>query len=167
MAAPCFVVWNGNMPTSGALTHQATGTSIRVMLQIATSSTKKIRVVEWGYGFDSAPTNNVKVELIESDTAQTSLTAHGSAGVMPYNDANGGTSSIQLGAALTAFNSTAPTFVAAVNSRLLDYQYENGLYFKKQFPLGREPEVGVSKFLQIRTTSTATTNFYCYVVFEE
>lgn len=39
--------------------------------------------------------------------------------------------------------------------------------YVKQFPLGREPEVPVSKFLRVRVTAPAAVNAYAYVIWEE
>jgi hypothetical protein len=168
MAAPCFIAYNAAMPTSAPPAHANVGTSLtRVVLQIVPSTTKKIRIVEWGYTFAVAPANNVRMELLDAGaTYATGLTAHVSSGVAPYNDANGGTSTVQLGTALTGhgvINASAPSAV-----RPLAYQYENGLYFKQQFPLGREPEIAAGNACWVRvTTAASAVDVSTYVIWEE
>lgn len=166
MAAPCFIAWSGS---TSALTSPLAVTTIaasttKTLLQIAPGANQKIRIVEWGYGFDAAPTVNIRCELIETGAIAATVTALGSA--TAYNDATGGTSGIQLGTALSGYNASAEGTITA--TRLLDYQYENGLYFKKQYPLGREPEIGGGKILRMRfTTGSAAVNVVSYVIWEE
>lgn len=169
MAAPCFIIWNAAAAPTAAPTAQSINASgIRTMLQVAPSSTKKIRIVEWGYSFNAAPSANVLVELVETGTVFASgLTAHVAAGIMNYNDVNGGTSTVQLGTALTGYSAGSATEGTSTADRLLDFQYENGLYFKKQFPLGREPEVNAGAALRIRATGSSAATMLCYVVIEE
>lgn len=171
MAAPCFIAWNA---ATGALTGpptavatSATSGTVKTMLQIVPGSAQKIRIIEWGYTFDAAPTNNVRMELVETGSIAATVTAHVAAGIVAYNDASGGTSGVQLSTSTTGYTASAEGSITA--SRLLAYQYENGLYFKQQFPLGREPEVGVGKILRVRATPTsnAAVNVSTYVIWEE
>lgn len=171
MASPCFIAWNG---ATGALTGpptavatSATSGTVKTMLQIVPGAAQKIRIIEWGYTFDSAPANNVRVEMVETGAIAATVTAHVAAGIVPYNDASGGTSGVQLGTALTGYTASAEGSITA--SRLLDHHYESGLYYSKQFPLGREPEVGIGKVLRIRATptSSAAVNILVWVIWEE
>lgn len=169
--AACFIAWNS---ATGALTgppstaaSSATSGTAKTMLQIRPPSSSKIKVIEWGYSFDVVPANVARVELVETGTVYATVTAHVSGGIVKYNDASGGTSSVQLGTTHTGYTATAEGSITA--SRLLGYNYENGLYFKQQFPLGREPEVGADCALRLRVTPTsaAALNVSCYVVWEE
>lgn len=169
MAAPCFIAWNSAAsltapPTAVTLASSTTKT----MLQVVPASNQKIRIIEWGYTFSTAPTNNVQVELIETGTISATVSAHVAAGVMPYNDASGGSSGVQLSSSATGYTATAENSGSITTARLLDYQYENGLYFKKQFPLGREPEIGAGKALRLRfTTGSSSVTISTYVIWEE
>ena len=121
--------------------------------------------MEWGYGFDAAPAAPVRVELVETGVPAT-VTSIGS-GILRYNDATGPASQAVAGTTATGFNSTDEAIITA--SRLFAYNYDNALYFKQQFPLGREPEVNASMILRIRATPTSSTavNMWCYVIWEE
>jgi hypothetical protein len=106
------------------------------------------------------------MELVETGTIFATVTTIGS-GIRAYNDVSGPVSLAVAGTAATGFNASAEGTIVA--SRLLDYQYENGLYFKKQFPLGREPEVNAASALRIRATPTSAVavNVMPYIVWEE
>jgi hypothetical protein len=156
-------------PPAAQATGATSGTA-RTMLQIAPASTTSLRIIEWGYTLDSAPTNPVRIELVDTGTIFASgLTAHVAAGIHKYNVPSGAASTVQLGAALTGYSAGSSTEGTTTVSRLLGYQYENGLYFKQQFPLGREPEVVPSNCLRIRATPTsaASVNLTCYIIWEE
>lgn len=169
MAASCFIVWNADTsaltgPPSTTATSAVSGT-VKTILQLKTGSSTT-RVVEWGYSFDTAPTSPVRVELIETGTVFATVTTIGS-GIRAYNNSTGPVSLAVAGTAATGFNATAEGSVTA--SRLFSYNYDNGLFFKQQFPLGREPEVNAASSLRIRATPTTATasNMAVYIVFEE
>lgn len=177
MPAPVYSCWNGASGgiTTGPLTIQATGATAgtaRTMLQVATSSTTAIRIIEWGYTFDTAPTNNVRVELIDTGAVACSgMTAHVAAGIHKVNIPTAAASTVQLGTALTAYFASGNTLTEGTitASRLLDYHYENGLYYMKYSPLGREWEVPAGNILRIRATpsTAAAVNMSCWVTWEE
>lgn len=169
MAAPSFIVWNADTsaltgPLSTTATSATAGTS-KTILQLKTGS-NKARIIEWGYGFDSNPSAPVRVELVETGTVFATVTTIGS-GVLKYNDVTGSASQAVAGTAATGYNASAEGTVTA--SRLLAYNYDSSLYFKQQFPLGREPEVGSGTSLRIRATPTVSTasNMWVYLIFEE
>ena len=65
---------NGASPTTAPLAKIATGTSTMTMLQIATTSSKQIKVVEWGVSFDgAAAATPVQCELFYTSVAATSM----------------------------------------------------------------------------------------------
>jgi hypothetical protein len=169
MAAPTFVVWNADTsaatgpPTTTATS--ATSGTVKTILQLKPGA-GKIRVVEWGYGFDAAPGAPMRVELVETGTIFATVTTIGS-GITRYNDVSGAASQATAGVNATGFNATVEGSVVA--SRLLGFNYENGIYFKQQFPLGREPEVNAVSALRIRATPTTSVaqNIWCYIVWEE
>jgi hypothetical protein len=173
MAAPCYIAWNA---AAGALTSStaappapalvATGTSVRTMLQIK-PGTPKIRIIEWGYSFDVAPTALVKVALIETGTVgATMATGFNAADVIAYNDVTGAASQITKGTTSSGFG--IPTAEGTVTAtRLLAYRNEWGQSFSQQFPLGREAEINGANFGRIVVTTATTINMSCYCIWEE
>lgn len=157
---------NGAMPTTAALTPVTTGTSIKTLLQIATPSTRAIKIVEWGISFDgSSAATPIRCELIQTDVAAT-VTAHVAAGVQPYDDPNAPASLMTLGTSATGYTASSEGTTTA--SRYGDLQFlAPTLTYVKQWPLGREWQVPVSKFVRVRVTAGAAVNAYTYVVWEE
>lgn len=170
MAAKTYAVMNGAAPGAAAPVAVSSSTSIRSMLQIATNTTTPaIRFVEWWTEFDgSTAATPIKVELLRNTGGpQSTLTAYATADIARVNDPNAPTSSIQLGAALSGyFNTTTEiTPTGAVSLETHFVPPTSGIYV--QFPLGREPEVGVSQFARIRLTAGAAVNCYAGVMWEE
>lgn len=162
-----FIAANGAMPTTAALSSVTTGTAIKTMLQIATPSTTPITVVEWGISFDgSAAATPIKCELIQTDVAAT-VTAHVAAGVQPYTDPSLTASLMTLGTTATGYtgssegSTTATRFIDGPQLIAPTNQYV------KQWPLGRDPIIPVSKFLRVRVTAAAAVNAYCYIIWSE
>lgn len=169
MAASCFIAWAAD---TSALTgpptvvaSSATSGTVKTILQVKTGASKS-RVIEWGYTLDVAAASPPRIELIETGLVAATVTTIGS-GIRNYNDVTGTASQATAGTSATGFNASAEGTVTA--SRLLDYQYENGLYFKKQFPLGREPEINGVSFLRVRITPTSAVavNIMPYIIWEE
>lgn len=170
MSAKTYTVLNGAAAGAAAAAPVSTGTALKTMLQIATNTTTpSIRVVEWWTEFDgSAAATPIKVELIGSAAAQTSLVAYVAADISAANDPNAPTSSVQLGTALSGFSNANDPGVTPTSVRNFSTQFvppTSGVYI--QYPLGREPEVAVSKFLRHRTTAGAAVNCYVGVTWEE
>jgi hypothetical protein len=157
---------NGPMATTAALTPITTGTAIKTMLQIATPSTRPIRIVEWGISFDgSAASTPVRCELIQTDVAAT-VTAHVAAGVQPFNDANAPASLVTLGTAFTGYTASAEG--TTTTTRYFDLQLVAATnQYIHQWPLGNEPVVPISKFLRVRVTATVAYLCYTYVLWAE
>lgn len=166
MSAKTYLAYNGPMPTTAAPASVPTGTAIKTLLQIATPSTQQLRVVEWGISFDgSAAATPGKVELIQTDVAAT-VTAFTTGGIVAHNGPNDAGSVMTLGTTASGYTATAEGTITA--TRLLDLQLiAPTSQYVKQFPLGREPEVPVSRFLRVRVTFPATVNALCYVIWEE
>lgn len=168
MAAPCFVVWAADTsaatgPPSTVATSATSGT-VKTILQL--KPTTDIRIIEWGYTLDSAPGSPLRMELVSTGTVFATVTTIGS-GIRNYNNPAGQASSASAGTSATGFNASAEGSITA--SRLLDYEYENGIYFKKQWPLGREPEIKANDCLRIRATPTTSVaiSMMPYVIWEE
>jgi hypothetical protein len=154
---------NGANPTTAAQVPVTTGTSIKTLLQVATPSTRMIRVVEWGISFDgSAAATPIRCELIQTDVAATvtSLTP------TPYDDPSAPTSLCIGGTSATGYTATAEGSITA--TRVGDVQFiAPTSQYVKMWPLGREFAVPVSKFLRVRVTAGASVNAYCYIVWTE
>lgn len=170
MAAPCFVAWNGNVTNltgttvmTGVATSAVSGTP-KTLLQIA--PLKTIRVCEWGYIFTTVPTTPLQMELVETAAVFATVTS-GANSVANYNDVTGPASQVTVGVGATGFNATAEGTITA--TRLLAQTEDNAIYFKQQFPLGREPEVNAGASLRVRGTPTSAfaITVLCYVIWEE
>lgn len=164
--ATLYFAANGAMPTTAALTKVTTGTAIKTMLQIASSATRPLKVVEWGISFDgSAAATPIQCELIQTDVAAT-VTAHVAAGVQPYDDPNAPASTVTLGTSATGYTASAEGSITTTRYGDLQLIAPTNQYVK-QWPLGREFQVPVSKFLRVRVTAGTAVNAYCYVIWEE
>lgn len=165
-----YLIPNGAAGTTAAPVAVTTGTAIKTMLQIQPSATAIMRVVEWGISFNGfAAAAPGRCELVETDVAAT-VTAHVTAGIVKLDPAafSGGdpvTNRIQVGTGATGYTATAEGSTTV--ARLLDLQFipPTGQYVK-QFPLGREPMVQMSKFLRVRVTFAAAIDCYTYVIVE-
>lgn len=161
--ATLYWAHNGAAPTTAAAVKVTTGTAIKTLLQIATPSTQRIKVVEWGISFDgSAAATPIEVELIQTDVAATvtSFTPQ------LYDDPNGPASACIGGSTATGYTATAEGTITA--TRYGDLQLIAGTnQYVHQWPLGREFQVPVSKFLRVRVTAGAAVSAYTYVIWEE
>src|ERR1051326_2017852 len=165
-----YLIANGPMPTTAAQAAVTTGTAIKTMLQVKPSATILAKIKEWGISFDgSAAATPIKCELLETDVAAT-VTAAVAADItkLDANALSGGdptTNLIQVGTTSTGYTSTAEGTITAV--RLFDVQFIAPTnQYVKQFPLGLEPVIQISKFGRIRVTAGAAVNCYCYMVIE-
>lgn len=165
-----YLIFNGPSPTTAAQQKVTTGTAIKTLLQVLASATKALKIIEWGISFDgSAAATPIACELIETDVAAT-VTAHVAAGIVKYDGEAliGGdptTNLIQVGTAHTGYTATAEGTITA--TRTLDAQLVAPTnQYVKQFPLGREPQVAISKWARIRVTAGAAVNATCYMLVE-
>lgn len=165
-----YLIANGPAPTTAAQLAVTTGTAIKTMLQVKPSATILAKIVEWGISFDgSAAATPIKCELLETDVAAT-VTASVAADIVKLdaNALSGGdptTNLIQVGATSTGYTSTAEGTITSV--RMLDVQFVAPTnQYVKQFPLGREPVIQISKLGRIRVTAGVAVNAYCYMIVE-
>lgn len=154
--AKTFVIWAAD---TSALTGPPTNVA-----SSAVSGTKKtvlqvkpivdMKIIGWMYTLDAVPAAPPQIELVETGTVAATVTTIGS-GIIPYDDANAVAASNYFTASTTAtgFNASAEGTITA--SKLYDYQYENALYFKNRFELGREPGVKGGNILRVRITPTS------------
>jgi hypothetical protein len=158
-----YIAFNGVPPTTAAQVPVTTGNTIKTLLQVATPSTTKIKIKEWGISFDgSAAATPIKCELLQTDVAATVTSVTPS-----FYDDDGAPASLCVGGtANTGHTATVEGSITAV--REFDSQFVAPTnQYVKQFPLGLEPQVAVSKFLRIRVTAPVAVNAYCYVIWEE
>jgi hypothetical protein len=162
-----YQIFNNVSPTTAAQVAVTTGTSIKTLLQVKASATKPLQVVEWGISFDgSAAATPIKVELLETDVAAT-VTASAAADInkLDAEALSGGdptTNLIPVGTTSTGYTSTGEGTITAVREFDVQFIAPTNQYVK-QFPLGLEPVVQISKFLRVRVTAGAAVNAYCYV----
>jgi hypothetical protein len=162
--ADLYFVGNGPEPTTASRLAVATGTGIKTLLQVATVSTQEIYVVEWGISFDgSAAATPGIIELIETDVAASSGT---SLTPTKWGNPAGPASSSVGGTGATCYSPSAEGTITAIRTGDVQHIAPSGQYVK-QFPLGREFKVGVSKFLRVRVKFAATVNAICYIIYEE
>lgn len=164
-----YLLTNGAMQTTAAMPPVATGTSIKTLLQFQPSATVVAKIIEWGISFDgSAAATPGKVELIETDVAAT-VTAFVANDITKFDsDALGGgnqtTNLIQVGTANSGYTASAEGSITATRDLDAPQLIAPVNQFIKQFPLGREPVIQISKFARIRVTFGASVNAYCYMI---
>lgn len=163
-----YFIANGPMPTTAAQAVVTTGTSIKTLLQVKASATKPFQIVEWGISFDgSAAAAGIKCEVLETDVAAT-VTAAVAADITKLDaEALAGgdptTNLIPVGTTSTGYTSTSEGSITAV--RMFDAQLvqPTNQYFK-QWALGNEPVIQISKFARIRVTAAAAVNAYAWMI---
>lgn len=161
-----YTAWNCAF---GATTAVALGTSYasgsKCAIQLATSSSQQLKLIEWGCSFSgTAAGTPTFIELVQNGTASTMSTAHSTTTVQP-------TGASVTSCPLTMSTTTTGYGNGSITSATPDKMYDaqqiqpTGGYVK-QWPLGREPVVAVSKFAQVRLNTSATYTALIYVVFE-
>lgn len=165
-----YLIANGASPTTAAQVAVTTGTAIKTLLQVKASATAMFRIKEWGISFDgSAAATPIKCELLETDVAAT-VTAAVAADINKLDAAalSGGdptTNLLPVGTTSTGYTASGEGSITVV--RMFDVQFIAPTnQYVKQFPLGTEPLVQISKFARIRVTAGAAVNAYCYMIVE-
>lgn len=168
-----YITYNGAMVTTAALTAVTTGTSIKTMLQLATPSTRQIRLLGWGFSSDDPPGADGVIDLIESDTAAT-VTAHVAAGVQKLTPGIPA-SLLTLGTSATGYTSsseTAPTTTRTIGTPValssVSAEAAPFLSWSKEWFPGDGPVIDVSKFVRLRaTTPTTAVDLRCWISWME
>lgn len=163
-----YLIANGPMQTTAAFATVATGTSIKTLLQVKPGTGVLAKIVEWGISFDgSAAATPIKVELIETDVAAT-VTASVAADItrLDPNAQDPTTTALVVGTSATGYTASVEGSTTAVRNLDAPQLVAPTNQYIKQFPLGREPMINVSKFARVRVTAGATVNAYCYMVVE-
>lgn len=168
-----FKIYNAAMPTTAAPVKVTTGTAIKTMLQLSPPAGTNLLLLSWGFSLDAAPatTGVGVVELIQTDVAATTGTAHVAANVTKL-DPNSPASALQYGTAQTAYTMTVEGTTTA--SRLLDAVEVAGISngvsvapYSYQWLPDERPIVAVSTFLRVRVTFSAAVNMLCWVCWDE
>lgn len=166
-----YRIYNGVMPTTAKQVSVATGTAIKTLLQVKASATIIYKIKEWGFKCDAPASLALAViELLETDVAATVTTlAAADIHKMDANALMGGdptTNLLPVGTTSTGYTSSGEGSITAV--RLFDQITQsipasNGYEFVKQFPLGTEPVVQISKFGRIRVHFSVQVSAVCYM----
>lgn len=165
-----YNIFNGAASGAAQPVVVTTGNTIKTLLQVQPSATVVAKIVEWGISFDgSAVATPIKVELCETSGAAT-VVASVSADITKMDAAAlaGGdptTNLIQVGTANTGYTASAEGTPGTVRTWDVQLISPTNQYIK-QFPLGREPVIQVSKFARIRVTAATAVNAYCYMTVE-
>jgi hypothetical protein len=162
-----YTAFNGLVDATTGMMAAGTSyaTGAKVAIQIATLSTGRIRVIEWGLsGSGTAGGAKTLATLAQAATASTMTSAHSTSTITPTGDD-------ATACPLTMDTTHCGYGVGAITSTTTDRQYAAALldpaeHYEKQFPLGRDFIVAPSKFLQLRINTAATNTLLAYVVFE-
>lgn len=160
-----YTTRNAAMATTAAQGKVTTGTAIKTMLQLATPSTRQIKVLAWGFELDANPGTLGVVELLQTDVAAT-VTAHVAAGVQP-DDPNAPPSLLTLGTSATGYTATAegtPTATRTFDVASVPVSAgTTDLNYRWEWMPSRQPIVAVSRFLRIRVTFGAAVDMRCWI----
>ena len=168
MASRVYTAYNGAMPTTAGPVKVTTGTVIKTLQQLATSSTGAFEVIEWGISFDgSAAATPGVCELVDTTAVGATVTAYVANDITAVSGAaNRLATGLTLGT--TASGYTASIEGATTQTRTGDFQLlPPTAPYIKQFPLERGFEVFASEFLRVRVTFGTAINALCYVVWQE
>lgn len=168
MATRLYSAFNGAMVTTAAPVKITTNNVIKTLMQLSTSSTTSLEVVEWGISFDgSAAATPGVCELVDTVAINATVTAYNAVDITKLSQAAAGmASTLTLGTANSGFTGSAEGSITA--TRQLDTQLlPPTAPYIKQFPLERGPEVLLSEFLRVRVTFGTAINALCYVVWAE
>ncbi len=166
-----YLVASGAAPTTASQATISTSASLTTLIQVKASATNTVKIREWGISFDgSAAATPIKCELLETDVAAT-VTAYVQADLTKFDAsavANTGdqtTNQLPVGTSSGGYLASAEGTITAV--RMFDPQLVAPTnQYVKQYPLGAEPVIQVSKFARIRVKAAAAVNAYCYMIVE-
>lgn len=170
-----YVAYNGAHATAqtlAAATSYTTG--VKVALQLGIPSGQFIQLVGWGISFDEDPTavaaaNAVQCEIASTATA-TTLTAHSTTTVKPWNAVlDGRASSLTMSTTGTAYGAVIP--VSNTTLRYADRRFiPPGSSFDMLWPSDMRPQFGAAaaaEYVQLRLNPTITINGIAYIIWEE
>lgn len=164
-----YISTTGAEPTTAAQSSIAlTAATLQTVMQVATPSTKSIKVRAYGVSFDNNVANQPgSVELIQTDV---SVTATGSTSRTPtlYDGPLDEASLCVGGTTATCFHTSTAQEGTITAVRTLDLQFipPTGNY-EKWFPSDCLPKIPVSKFLRLRLKFPTVVNVYGWILWEE
>jgi hypothetical protein len=155
------------MATTAAPAKVTTGTAIKTLQQLATTSTMTLEVIEWGISFDgSAAATPGVCELVDTVAVNSTVTAYVAADITKVSQVGTTASGLTLAVAGSGYTASAEGTVTATR------QFDTQLLpptapYIKQFPLERGPTMLQSEFLRVRVTFGTAINALCYIVWAE
>lgn len=166
MAENLYFTGNGfaSALTTALPAAQTTGTAgtASVLLQLATPATGQFCLVEYGVSMTGTPSGALL------SLRNTSAAATVTAGVItPFGPPGAATSRVVTGTSGTGYTTaaTAPTGTVA---ETYDMQVLASNTYIKQWPLGREPVIPVSGFVQVViNVPTLAVTAYTYIIWRE
>ena len=166
MSEKLYAAWNGPAPTIAGQAKVLTGTIIKTMMQLSTPATEGLYIVEWGISFDgNAAGVPILCELL-SCTGAATVTAYGAADFTNLNNPLAAPSNLPLGTTASGYSASGEGTPANVD--MYDAQLISPMgQYVKQWPLGREPECALSRFVRVRVTAAVSVNALCYVVWSD
>lgn len=168
MGTRLYMAYNGQSAFTSAPAKVTTGTSIKTLQQLSTTSTTSLEIIEWGISFDgSAAATPGVCELVNSTAVAATVTAYNAVDIMKMSQAAGGLlSSVTLGTSNSGFTASAEGSTTATVEHDIQLLPPTAPYIK-QFPLERGPSVLISSFERIRVTFGTAINALCYIVWAE
>ncbi len=129
----------------------------KTVLEIATPSTRSATLIQFSVEFDgtSAAVTPVKVELMRGSATITGTTIT----PVKFNDPLGPNA-----LATAKYNATGE---GTATDLIETHRVSPTAGYEKLYPLGREPQIGVSSFLRLRLTAAAAVNAAVTIVWEE
>lgn len=169
-----YLLANGPMATTAAISPVTTGTAIKTMLQVKLggSTNQTARIVQWHLSFEgSAAATPIRCELICTGTVKATITEFVAADIINLTDPNAAAVTDDFPFAFTAggdesgYTATAEGTITA--TRLLDIAFVAPTNERTiQYPLGREPVFRMDEYLRIRVTAGTAVNCYCYLIID-
>lgn len=151
--------------TTGVTAGTSYATTAKCAIQLSTPSTLQLRVVEYGISFNGSAAGTPATVTLALAGAASTMSTSLSGLVKPIGD-NQKASSLTMGTSNSGYGNGAIT--TNTTAAMFDAQFvaQTNQYIK-QWPLGREPVVPVSSFLQLRVSTSSTVSALAYIVFEE
>src|SRR6266487_915156 len=164
--AKVYGVANGATSTATIPVKVTSTTGIKTMIQLSTSASSEARIVEWWWEGDaSAAAVPVAVELFFHSAVGATVTAYAAPDIRKY-EPNARASLMTLGTANSGYSASAEgTYTGPLRGPTHLVPPTSGIYI--QYPLGREIEMAVSTFCNLRNTAPAPVNVNCGIAWEE
>jgi hypothetical protein len=134
-------------------------------LQLATTATRQLAIVEYGISMSGAPAA-ATISLRETSATTATAASMTAGSLLVYTQ--GPASQLTSSTSACCWYTSGTALPTATVSQVYDAQLLTTNTYIKQFPLGREPVVPVSAFLQLCVqVPTTAVNMLCYVIWRE